>query len=628
MNAVLAPPVPAAQEACARALAALLDGPRAALRAEVRGVLSEPRFAHLYDLERTRHREIVFERCLALAAHGWTAHDGSLGERERLLRLFAVFETLGISDPNLLIKFGLQFVLFDAAIRNLGTAAHHARYLPAVAGMALVGCFAMTEIGHGSNTRQLETVAEYDRAAGAFVVHTPSASACKQFIGNAAMHARMAIVFAQLLVDGERQGVHGLLVPLRREDGSLCAGVRIGDTGPKIGLAGIDNGWLAFEGVRVPRANLLDRFGGFAPDGSFRKRVDDPTGALLRTMSAGRVAVGLAALGMAKTGLAIAVRYGLRRRQFGPGPQRLLLDYPLHQRRLLPKLAEAYALHAALRWALEDPASRLEAPGEAFEGLAAALKAQATWAAVRTLQECREACGGQGYLAVNRVGALRADADALTTLEGDNTLLCLLAGKALVNALKKGQSAGAAAAFWRLESMDGLRASLGWRLRSGKLQRTDAPAAFAGLLALREQALLTAAAAPCPPDGGRDQQAPLLELAQAHVERLAFERFGDLVGAAAGEVKAALEELRELYALGVVARHEAWFLREGVLGARAAKALQDRFAAQCARVRPHAALLVDGFAIPDACLGAPIALSDPATHPEVPTCQASTSDAC
>ena len=56
------------------------------------------------------------------------------------------------------------------------------------------------------------------------------------------------------------------------------------------------------------------------------------------------------AINAAKVALAIAVRYGVRRRQFEavePDQEQLLLDYGMHQRRLFPLLARTYALHFA-----------------------------------------------------------------------------------------------------------------------------------------------------------------------------------------------------------------------------------------------------------------------------------------
>ena len=176
------------------------------------------------------------------------------------------------ADLSLLVKFGVQFGLWGGAIQQLGTRVHHERYLRPTASLELTGCFAMTETGHGSNVQQLGTTATYDPDAGEFVIDTPTDEARKDYIGNAACHARMAAVFAQLIVAGESHGVHVLVVPIRDENGNVHEGVRIEDCGEKMGLNGVDNGRIWFDHVRVPRDALLDRYGGVNAEGSTRAR--------------------------------------------------------------------------------------------------------------------------------------------------------------------------------------------------------------------------------------------------------------------------------------------------------------------------------------------------------------------
>ena len=169
----------------------------------------------------------------------------------------------------------MQFGLFGGSVFFLGTERHH-QLLPEIASLALPGCFAMSEIGHGSNVAELETVARYDHATRELEVHTPAESARKDWIGNAAKHGRMAVVFAQLEVDGLSHGVHAVLVPIRDAAGALLPGVRAGDSGLKMGLRGVDNGRLWFEHVRVPVGNLLDRFARIDEDGAYRSDIVSP----------------------------------------------------------------------------------------------------------------------------------------------------------------------------------------------------------------------------------------------------------------------------------------------------------------------------------------------------------------
>src|SRR5256714_415210 len=262
--------------------------------------------------------------------------------------------------------------------------------------------------------------------------------------GGGGRDGRMAAVFAQLITGGERRGVHVVLVPIRDERGRPCPNVRIEDCGDKGGLNGVDNGRLWFENVRVPREALLDRFGSVARDGTYTSPIANDTRrffTMLGTLVSGRVSVSGAGLSAAKLALAIAIRYGLRRRQFrvpGGDEEVILLDYLQHQRRLLPALATTYALHfaqsalvASLHSARDgDSADAYEQ--RAIETVAACLQAVSTWHSTQTIQTCREACGGAGYLSVNRLTELRADTDIFTTFEGDNTVLLQLVAKGLL----------------------------------------------------------------------------------------------------------------------------------------------------------------------------------------------------
>ena len=119
--------------------------------------------------------------------------------------------------------------------------------------------------------------------------------------------------------------------------------------------------------------------------------------------------------------------------------EELLLDYGQHQRRLFPLLARTYALHFAqevVAGQCHEVFSRRRCDDEQvrreLESRAAGTKALGTWHATRTIQECREACGGAGYLSVNRFAALKADTDVFTTFEGDNTVLLQLVAKGLL----------------------------------------------------------------------------------------------------------------------------------------------------------------------------------------------------
>src|SRR3954462_7573627 len=385
-------------------LRTLLDGRYPETRERVRSWLSEPGNEPVDDLATEAHRARVLAWAQELSSEGDTAigYPVEYGGKGSPGMSVTAFETLAMGDLSLLVKCGVQFGLFGGAILHLGTERHHERYLRDVASLELPGCFAMTETGHGSNVQALRTTAIYEAADEAFVIHTPSEDARKDYIGNAARDGRMAVVFAHLIAGGEERGVHALLVTLRDDDGDPLPGIRIEDCGPKLGLDGVDNGRIRFDHVRVPRENLLDRYAQVAPDGTYTSAIENSTKrffTMLGTLIQGRISVCGASISASKVALTIAIRRALERRQFGPpgAGEALLMDYRTHQRRLLPPLATtsglAFAQQRLVRelhevFTAEEPDDRQK--GE-LETLAAGVKAVATRHATETIQTPPEA---------------------------------------------------------------------------------------------------------------------------------------------------------------------------------------------------------------------------------------------
>jgi acyl-CoA oxidase len=326
------------------ALNALLDADHEELRQCIRDILSSPQFRYTPTTDTSAYRTQVLDWCRVLAAEGLGSliYPREFGGADDAAASIAAFETLAFHDLSLLIKFGVQFGLFGGSILMLGTRRHHEKWLRAVGTLELPGSFAMTETGHGSNVRDIRTTATYDPATREFIIHTPDRMAWKDYIGNAAMHARMATVFAQLVTIGQHHGVHAVLVPIRDEAGRPLPGITIEDCGRKEGLNGVDNGRIAFDHVRVPRENLLDRFGDVAEDGTYSSPIASAGRrffTMLGTLVNGRVAIAAASLSATKSGLAIAIRYAASRLQFGPEgrPELPILDYRSLQRSLLPR---------------------------------------------------------------------------------------------------------------------------------------------------------------------------------------------------------------------------------------------------------------------------------------------------
>jgi len=225
------PPLP--KEIEAAAVTAVLDGRWPELRRRVRAELAGMDDRDTDNLTTEEHRALVLDQMRLLAATdgprlGFAREYGGGDDIGGSVIAFAM---LGFADLSLMVKAGVQWGLFGGAIQMLGTRRHHERHLPDVIDLTLPGCFAMTETGHGSDVQVLRTTATYDAESGEFVIDTPHQSARKDYIGNAARDGRMAVVFAQLVTDGERRGVHALLVPIRHPDGTVAPGVSIDDCG-------------------------------------------------------------------------------------------------------------------------------------------------------------------------------------------------------------------------------------------------------------------------------------------------------------------------------------------------------------------------------------------------------------
>ena len=627
-------------------LTTLLDGRYRDVRQLVRANLVEHAqiLEDAEEMSSTDFRERVKDVVVQMASTGQTGmgFPEEYGGGGDIGASLAAFETLAFGDLSVLVKVGVQFGLFGGAILQLGTKTHHDLYLADLVSGRTMGCFAMTETGHGSNVQALGTVARYDAETEEFVITTPDVASRKDYIGNAAAHAELAAVFAQLEVDGESHGVHAFVVPIRR-DGAVVDGVRIEDCGDKMGLDGVDNGRLYFDGVRVPRTALLNQFAEVTPEGRYLSPIDNPNRrffTMLGTLVQGRVCVGGAGINAAKVALTIATRYADRRRQFEATSQdeeERLLDYGMHQRRLFPLIAENYALHFAqevVAGQLHDVFSGLTTDEQArrmLEARAAGTKALGTWHATRAIQECREACGGAGYLSENRFTALKADTDVFTTFEGDNHVLLQLVAKGLLTdyssefedmdqfAMVRFVAGVAVETVVERTAVHKLFQSIRDLLPGGDAWDQEAglldPNYQLAMLRFREEHMLGGVARRLKRgiDGGMNPgavfsrvQDHVIATARAHTERLILEAFVAKVASVPdGDTKAALNLLCDLYALTTIEADRAWFMEHGRLSSARSKAISREVSGLCRKIRPIAVDLVNGFGVPDAMLRSP-----------------------
>ena len=605
-----------------------------------------PALQRVEGLSLDEHRERVFEQLKLLVENGQVhrAFPTSVGGGNDHGGNIAAFEELVTADPSLQIKGGVQWGLFGAAVMHLGTQKHHDKYLPGIMSLEVPGAFAMTETGHGSDVASIATTATYDPETQEFVINTPFRGAWKDYLGNAAKDGLACTLFAQLITNGVNHGVHCFYVPIRdAATGEFLPGIGGEDDGLKGGLNGIDNGRLHFTDVRIPRDNLLNRYGDVAEDGTYTSPIASPGRrffTMLGTLVQGRVSLDGASTIGAAMGLAIAVTYGNQRRQFTAGSdtdEEVLLDYQRHQRRLIPRLATTYAqyfAHDKLLLKFDEVFSGkadTDDDRQDLETLAAALKPLSTWHALDTLQEAREACGGAGFLTENRLVSLRADLDVYVTFEGDNNVLLQLVAKRLLTDYSKKfakADAGALARYVVAQAADrayhgsGLRrlaqtvADFGSTARSvGQLRD---PETQRELLTDRVETMIAEVATrlrnanKLPKNKAaalfNSQQNELIEAARAHGELLQWEAFTEALDTVQDVgTRQVLTWLRDLFGLGLIEKHVAWHIIHGRLSPQRAQAVTAYIDRLVARLRPHAQSLVDAFGFEQEHLRAKIA---------------------
>ena len=535
---------------------------------------------------------------------------------------------------------GPHFGLFLPALMGNASGEQLMWWLPKAITLQMVGSYAQTELGHGSNVRGLQTTATYDRETQHFVLDTPTLQSMKWWPSNLGKTATHCTIYAQLVIDDVEYGVHVFFLQVRDEHHLPLPGIEVGEVGVKLGDLANDTGYMRLRNVRIPRQHMLAKRQHVTPEGVYvkhgKKGKKKDKGHYAAVMGARGALVGASASALAQ-GAVITTRYSAVRSQgfmntstaasFRSTPERHVIDYTAQTFRTLRQTSSVYAFRFVSRWMTElmgkvDGAADDSILAEAHAA-SAGLKALCTTQAVEGLEDLRKCCGGHGYLASAGVGWREADFKWLCTADGDWIVLLLQTARFLIKSLAAAREgkplSGLCAcleplsnASWRPVPREARSVEdfldLDWLIERFELrsltQIVSAGDKLASLMregktydeAWNATALRLVAAS--------KSHCHLFILAKFAAEVVRVEASGDVATRACAPV---LRRLCALYAVANMSSGEGW---HGLLSTAEGELLSDAIERLCLELRPDAVALVDAFDIPDRVLNSVLGCYD------------------
>ncbi|KGN49757.2 peroxisomal acyl-coenzyme A oxidase 1 [Cucumis sativus] len=571
-------------------------------------------------------RKELFKNTLRKAAYAWKKIiELKLSEEEAgRLRFF-------VDEP---AYTDLHWGMFVPFLKGQGTEEQLQKWLPLAYKMQIIGCYAQTELGHGSNVQGLETTATFDPKTDEFVIHSPTLTSSKWWPGGLGKVSTHAVVFARLITNGRDYGVHGFIVQIRSlDDHSVLPGITIGDIGVKFGNGAyntMDNGVMHFDHIRIPRNQLLMRFSQVTREGKYVQS-DVPRQLVYGTMVYVRKTIVIDASNALSRAVCIATRYSAVRRQFGSqdGVETQVINYKTQQSRLFPLLASAYAFRFVgewLQWLYTDVTQRLAANDFSTlpeaHACTAGLKSITTAATADGIEECRKLCGGHGYLCSSGLPELFAVYVPACTYEGDNVVLLLQVARFLVKTVSQLVSGkkpvGTTAYMGRLqhlmESTCKVQKAEDWLNPSIVLEAFEVRSARMSVECAKRLSQFTNQE-----EGFHELSPSLVEAAVAHCQLIIVAKFieklqGDIPG---NGVKDQLQKLCSIYALFTLHKHLGDFLSTSTITPKQASLADDQLRSLYAQVRPNAVALVDAFNYTDHYLGSILGRYDGNVYPNL-----------
>uniref|UniRef100_A0AAG5DQ63 Acyl-coenzyme A oxidase n=1 Tax=Anopheles atroparvus TaxID=41427 RepID=A0AAG5DQ63_ANOAO len=520
---------------------------------------------------------------------------------------------------------GIHFAMFVPALLGHGSPEQQAEWLPRALKCQMLGTYAQTELGHGTFLRGLETTATYDEKTKEFVLQSPTLSSYKWWPGGLAHTANYCVVMAQLFSKGKSHGIQPFIVQLRDEESHMpLKGITIGEIGNKLGMNGVNNGFLGFDQVRIPRKNMLMKNAKLLEDGTF---VKPPSQALTYgTMMFVRVVICRDMAAYLSKAVTIAVRYSAVRRQshINPNePEVQVIDHLTQQYKLFPALAKSviFKLASDNLWEMYNQVTSELDKGDLerlpeLHAVACCLKAITTADAATGVEVCRLACGGHGYMTCSNFYGTYGMVTAACTYEGENTVLLLQTARYLLKAwlqAQRGQELVPTVQYLaRFLSSNNRRVDWDDSI-SGIIRSLQTVAA--GKLRLAAEHIEQRQKAGATQEEATNQTSiELARTADAHCRAFlvqsGYEMIEKACQTASPELARVLRSLYHLYTYDEALKALGDLLRFTTISESDINRLQAKLEATLAELRPNAVGIVDSFDLPDDVLGSPLGAYD------------------
>ncbi|EGR29306.1 hypothetical protein IMG5_158840 [Ichthyophthirius multifiliis] len=354
------------------------------------------------------------------------------------------YQMLVFDDP---LQGSNHQTMFIPCLKQLASDEQQKKWLNDVLTLKIIGCYAQTELAHGSDIQNLQTTATFDKQTDEFILNTPSIEATKWWVGELGKIANHTILYAQLIIDGNKYGIQPFMVQIRDLETHLpLDGIELGDIGPKYGYSSKDNGYMILKNVRIPRFNMLSRYARVEQDGKFSPAGDPRI--VYATMMFVRAGLIFQSYFFLAAQLVIATRYSTIRQQFKDenGNEQTILDYQTQQEKLIPYIAELYTTCFSFRKTFNMYQTNLEKCQQQdfsmlkdLHALLSGHKAVSTQTTLFGMEKIRQSCGGHGFSTYSGMVERLKVYYPYSTFEGENTIMLLQTARFLIKVAQNQQ---------------------------------------------------------------------------------------------------------------------------------------------------------------------------------------------